>query len=355
MAYAPPIGEFYQELLALDVPVLLPLPRDITPSAYADNWGATTVHYLYVKFTGGTSAQSEFSFSESFALPIKVYDTLPLYRQFNEKVVESRLSADNQLVVQISLPVSAVGPQDPFMVQVDVSANPLHNKRRKNLLLKLVTLQMREIMECYDGGLPPKKENKFVSTTVDLDQMLTTEGISHRFEFEFPLENGSLEQYNSASTIGNQVVHSATALFNKNKNYTKLADGIPLTHVQGFTLLGKLYSLRYEVTVKVKINHGKDIDLTIPITVSPYDRHSSQYLLLWIRNECIEARDKFGKDTVLQVSRLHSHDEIQQILNHFCDGPRVYLNNREDWNCLGYDPQAYGKQGTGKPLVTFID
>lgn len=357
MVYAPPAGSFYRELLALDIPVLLPLPRDVPASCYFDNWGATTVHYLYIKFTGGTTSQAEFSFLESFAVPIKAYDTLPLYRQFNEKVVETCLSGDNQLVVDITLPVTALGPQDPFSVLVDVKANPLHNKRKRNLQLKLLTLQMREVLECYDGGLPPKKENKFISTTVEFDRLLTTDGISHQFAFNFPHDNDSLVIFKDTSDVSydKETVNSATALFNKNRNYTKIAEGVPLTHVQGFTLLGKLFSLRYEITLKVKMGHGKDIETTIPITVCPYDRESSAYLLQWIRAECLFARDKFGKETVSRLSRTHSQDDAQQVLNQFCEAPQVYSYNIEDWAYLGYDRQAYGKQDTGRPLVTYID
>lgn len=353
--YSPPIGNFYQELLALDIPVVLPIPHDTPPSGYFDNWGATTVHHLYVKFTGGTSSQSEYSFLESFAIPIKLYDTLPLYRQFNEKVVEPHISSDNQLVVDITLPVSAFGPSDPFAVAIDVRANPSHNKRKRNLELTLLTLQMREVLECYDGGLPARKDNKFLSTSVNFGKKLTTEGFRHEFRFPFPHDNDALVFFREKRrNYTNEVVSAPTALFNKNKNYQKLAEGVPLTHVQGFTLNGKLYSLRYEITVKVKINHGKDIEVTLPITVSPFDRESSEYLLLWIKSECLLARDKYGRDTVGQITHLHNLGDIQQILNHFCAAPHVYFYTKEDWGYLGYDTRAFRRQD-GRPLVTHID
>lgn len=347
---------FHQELLAVDIPVLLLLPREVVASCYFDNWGATTTHHLFVKFTGGTSAQTEVSFSESFAIPIKTYDTLPLYRQYNEIVDQLCLSSDNQLVLQVQLPVSALGPRDPFTVDVHVKASPLH-KRKKNLLIKQITLQMREVLECFDGGLPPRKENKFVSTTVEFDKPLTTEGMMHRFSFEFPHDNDALNFFKDFTlrNLGPRVVNSATALFNRNKNYPKIAEGVPLTHVQGFTSSGKLFSLRYEITVKVKINHGKDMDLTIPIMVSPYDRDSCVYLLLWIRNECMLARDRFGKQTVSDISQLHSQDEVQRLLNHYCGAPELYFYKKEDWTSLGYDPRAFGSQESGRPLVTYID
>lgn len=357
MVYSPPMGLFHQELLALDIPVILPLPRDMPPSSYFDNWGATTTHHLFVKFTGGTSAETEYSFLESFAIPVKLYDTLPLYRQYNEPVEEVQISSDNQLILQVHLPVSSLGPRDPFTVDVQVKANTLHNKRKKNLLVKQITLQMREVLECYDGGLAPRKENKFISTSVEFDHHLTSEGMKHRFSFEFPHANDALIFFKKFSqrNLSPKVVNSATAQFNRNKNFPKLADGIPLTHVQGFTTIGKLFSLRYEITVKVKINHGKDIDLTIPITVSPYDRDSSQYLLLWIRNECMLARDRFGKQTVHEISHFHSHEDMQRLLNHYCGAPELYYYQKDDWESLGYDPRAFGKQDPGRPLATYID
>lgn len=352
--YSPPVGEFYQELLALDVPVLLPLPKDITPSAYFEKWGATTVHYLYVKFTGGTSTQSEYSFLELFAVPVKTYDTLPIYRQFIQRISESGVLADNQLVMTILLPRNAFGPRDVFLLEVEVKANPLHNRRKRNLQVKQMTLQMREVFLCHDGGLPTRKENKFVSNTVDLDKLLDTGGIRHEFEFLFPLENDGLDIYKKPQPVGGPV-HAASALFNKNRNFTKLADGVPLTHVQNFTIQGKLYSLQYEITVKAKINHGKDIDITVPIVVSPYDSDSSTYMLDWVRRECSRAQTRFGKEMVMRCYKLHAQSDIQQVLNHVCDAPHIYAYNRGDWSYLGYDPQAFGKQGTGRPLVTFID
>lgn len=350
------MGDFYQELLALDIPVLLPLPRDLAASGCFGLWNAQTVHYLYVRFTGGTSAASELSYAEAFAVPIKIYDTLPLYRQFNEPVVETRRSADNQVVVELSIPVSSLGPRDPFVANARISANPLNNKRKKNLGLKQVTLHVKEILECFDGGLPTKKEHKLFTKTTEHDASLTTEGSLHEFSFRFPYENDYLQLYSPVEVDPlNMHVQQASATFNKNKHYGKIAPGIPLTHIQSFTTLGKLFSIRFELTLKVKIAHGKDVEIQVPLTVAPYDRCSCDYLLRWITTECQIARERFGREVVSTVVHTHNHDEVQLHLHRYCLPPITYRNNRADWARLGYNPSAFGKHAPDRALVEYID
>lgn len=354
MVYAPPMGEFYQKLLALDVPLLLPLPRNVTSSGYFPFWNASTVHYLCVRFTGGTSAHTEFSFEEKFAIPIKLYDTLPLYRQFNEPIVEQQPSSDSQVLVDLELPVSSIGPLDPFHLRVKIAGNPLHNKRKRNLRLRLVTMQLKEYMQGFDSGLPAKRENKLVSQTDECDTLITADGTTHIFDFPFPQDNDFLRHFaisDAAEPYSEELtVKFPSATFNKNRNLPKVAEGIPVTHTQGFTTLGRLFSIRYEIIVKVKISHGKDTVVRLPLTVSPYDRASSEYLLSWIKGECLLARDRFGKETVNRIASTFKDEEVQLMLQRFCPPPISYRHNKNDWERLGYSMEGYGRQ-----LITCIE
>lgn len=356
MVYAPPAGYFYQEMLALDVPILIPLGRDVTPSGYFDNWGATTVHLLLVRFVTGRNAATEAAFVQTFPIPIKMYDTLPLYRQFNEPLTESCLSSDHQVRVDVVLPVSSVGPQDTITVAARIGANPLYNRRRKLLQLKQVTVQLKEILECFDGGLPARKEQKLVSSTREYGKTLTTEGTEATFEFVLPHDNDLLDLFSlNAKSFDGAEVNLSSASFNKNKNFSRLAEGVPFTHVQGFTLAGKLYALRYEIVLKVKVGHGKDIELAMPLTVSPFNRKSSGYLLQWIKSECQLARDTFGKDVVAAVAYLRSNDDLWKSLRRYCAPVTVYNNTRDDWASLGYNPEAFGKPVADDAFVSYID
>lgn len=352
MVYAPPMGDFYQKLLALDVPILIPLPRSITPSGYFPSWQASTVHYLCVRFNGGTSANTEISFEEKFPISIKMYDTLPLYRQYNEPLVEVKPSSDNQVLVNLELPISSVGPLDPFLLRVNIKSNPLHNKRKRNLKLKLVTMQLKEYMQGFDAGLPTKRELKLRSITDECEKPITADGSTHTFEFPFPLENDFLRNFTeSYDLMADEVtVKFASATFNKNKNLPKVPEGVPVTHTQSFTTVGRLFSIHYEIIVKMKMSHGKDVEMHLPLTVCPFDRESSSYLLSWIKSECLIARDRFGRDAVNLAASTFKEEKMHLMLQRFCPAPTAYKLNRNDWAALGYSLERYGEQ-----MVTCIE
>lgn len=368
MIYAPPIGQFSQEMLALDVPLIVPLDRGIVSSASSINWGATTRHLLIIKATVGNSAAAEITFAQSFAIPIKTYDTLPLYRQYNEPIKDIQLSDDKQVQVEINLPNSAVGPQDKIAVNLRFVANALHRNISKSLLLKLVTVQLKEVLECFDGGLPARKENKLHSSTKEYGIPLTTEAVPFNFQLPFPYHNDLLDLYTSEDEnvhntdfgrgMGGPLagqVNLAIVSFTKSSNFPEIEEGIPLTHVRGFTLIGKLYALRYELVLKIKIGHGKDFEYTLPITVSPFDRSSSAYLIDWIKGECQKARDRFGRELVKKFVNSHSWDSTYWDLKRYIPPPSVYYNTREDWVNLGYNPEAYGRPHIEKTLSDYID
>ncbi|ODV82323.1 uncharacterized protein CANTADRAFT_4334 [Suhomyces tanzawaensis NRRL Y-17324] len=370
-AYRPPMGEFHRVLLGLDIPVMIPLPKDIIASGMFPNWNASTVHTLCVKISCGDTYDSELTFLETFPIAIKVYDTLPLYRQFNEPVVESRVSGDQQILVDLSLPVSSVGPRDEFLLNTKVLTNHLHNKIKKNLRLNKLTLQIKEILECHEGGLPTRKELKIHTQTHTLnleDSQISTQGFAYNFQVPFPVQNDYLQLFtNNYENIQNeyyeqqhQYVDDQTTLIqsiniSKNKVIDELDEGIPLTHVQGFTTLGRLFSLRYEVIFKAKLSHSKDIEVRLPITVSPYDRVSSDYLLQWIIRECEQARNKFGKQVINDIVNTSKYDEVVTKLSRFNPPPVIYRNIKPDWVRLGYNELAFGKNPSGKALVQYID
>lgn len=360
-AYRPPHNEFHQTLLGLDVPVMVPLPRAVISSGKFTNWDALTVHYLCVLVACGTSVDTEVTCVETFPVAIKVYDTLPLYRQFNEPVQESRTAASQQVVVDLVMPVSLVGPGDPFVLDVKVLANSQYNRVKKNLRMDRLTLQIKEVLEIHEGGLPPKRENKIFTKSVgyDSDLRLTTDGTSHQFRLDFPMENDYLQMYSRSSDDmdsdmrTNDPKEILQVNISRNKSMDELDEGIPPTHVQGFTTSGRLFSVRYDAVVKVKMSHTKDLEYRLPVTVLPFDRASSEYLLQWIIGECEIARNKFGKTLVNALVDSVRYEDMVAMLARFTPPPIVYRNTRADWSRLGYNPEMFGS--TGGSLVGIID
>lgn len=362
-AYIPPIGEFYQELLGLDIPVLIPLPKDIVSSGHYPHWNAQTVHYLYVQVSCGTSIESETNYAESFPVVIKLYDTLPLYRQFNEPVIDTKDSSDRRLVIETKIPHSSLGPKDDLILNLKIMTNNLSNNTSRNIRLNKLTLQIKEILECHEGGLPPKKEYKIFTTSKEYHEnnTINTSGLIEKFQIPFPGNNDYLQSYKSGNNKlpveGNhdpeEVLTIQSINISRDTFIEKLDEGIPLTHTQGFTTLGKLFSIRYEINIKFKFSRAKDMEIRLPLTISPYDRKSSEYLLNWIMQQCEVARGKLGPLVVNQVAGPINYEGMILTLNRFKPPPIIYRYTRSDWVRLGYNEETFGKKGTH--VVQYID
>lgn len=335
--YAPPPGEFSQEVIGLDIPVLIPLDKSVIASGWFEAWGAFTTHRLVVSVSVIASPSgAEQRYLQHFTIPIKTYDTLPGYRQFTEVLCQTHTSLDGQTLVHLRLAASLVGPSDLINFQVQIVANHLHTGKRGRLQLRQVTAHVKEVFEGHDAGLPTRKEIKLFLETRQHDQVLSTQGHVDEFSVRLPQENDILALFSLPKVQDHEggSVSYITATFNKNKN-AKLPEGVPLTHLQGFTAIGKLFSLRYEIVVKVKMNHGKDVECVLPLTVSPFNKASCEYLLQWITKECHIARELFGRSEVARMSASHDADEMYQVLRRFRRPPTVY--GLGDWAKLGYE------------------
>lgn len=352
-------------MLGLDIPVLIPLPRDIISSGKFPLWDALSTHNLCVLVCCGDSPENEIVYTESFPVSIKLYDTLPIYRVYNDPIIETRTSANQQVIVELAMPVSSVGPADSLTLFVRTMTNAQNYKVKRNLRLNKLTLQIKEILECHEGGLPIHKELKLITTnkvyTVD-EQLLTTQGISHQFQLDFPIENDYLQLYsgnsNKSLTIQSRDDHESLAIqltnISRNIELDKLDEGIPNTHTQGFTTFGKLFSIRYEVVVKINMSHAKDIEVRLPLTVLPYDRVSSDHILQWIHKECEAANYKFGKNMVHQLASCLNYEETKALIHNYNPPPVLYRNIKSDWVRLGYSSESFGSK-LGRNLVQLID
>ncbi|KAG5422151.1 hypothetical protein I9W82_001245 [Candida metapsilosis] len=357
-----PVNGFSQSVFGVDLPVMIPLPKDVTPSGYSSTLGASTTHYLAVKVVTGENTGVESSYIDTFPIVIKSYDTLPLYRQFNEPMVQKEKSSDNQVVVEVTVPTTSVGPSDHLELRCKLSANSANNKVKKHLAVKQVTFQVKEYLECYDGGLPPKKENKLYTTTVQLNKELNTQGVVEKFSIKFPQPKDNLEVYYDAVpyiienevSIDNDTTIIESANIATHKIVERVPEGLPMTHLQSFTTSGKFYSLKFELILKIKLSKAKDFDIHLPLTVCPFDRESSQNLLKWVMHECEVAKARFGREFIEQFFSANSYDAICSLMNRYKLSPIIYKNCKEDWIKLGFAGDQFNS-GDTKNLVSYID
>lgn len=441
-----------ERILGMDLPFVIPLNKDVVSSGRNSRWNAKTVHNLTVRI--GWSGSKLEVFSISFPLIIKRYDTLPLYRQFNEPITKTIDSPDRNILVEYSLPNTSVGPKDELLIFMKIFPNQifLNNLEKLNssttgkrlsfmkrkppvFKLKKIYFELREVLICHEGGLG-SKQTKLLSKQQDFDAELGTDGITTQISFDFPsdvkniisnslsnalnatsqlkkLPLGSLNSNNShnlssginatidkksnnnsannnrhsidgysrpqltkrltggllsnnkrrsldlknsgsinslssgtlveddlnSSNVGagtgadvHTNANAANSSFDDSSNdsvqmmevkpmpsvqsmglnnnhktlttNTKLLEevntGVPLTHMQGFTTNGKLFSIKYELVFKIKVNNCPAIKFSQPVTVSPYDRIQSSKILKWIIKEWDMAQ--FINNTTFQTN-----------------------------------------------------
>ncbi|CAH6718730.1 RHO1 GEF localizing protein 1 [[Candida] jaroonii] len=362
--FNPTFGNFSEHLIGIDIPVLIYLPKDITSSGFNVNWNASTVHNLLVKVSVGDSVETELNFLETFPIPIKLYDNLPIYRQFTESINESIVSTDQQLMLEYHLKESCIGPDDKLNLNVKIMKNSLNYNVSQRLKLKAVHFQLKEILEGHEGGLPPYKDIKIFEKIHDersMDLNLNNE-ININYNFKLPLNNDFLSVYdknlqnNSIDKFKYFENNEAPIEVNNRNNFRQFQineiEGIPITHYNNFTILGKLFSIRYEIIIKLKVSHGKDFQVRIPIILSPYNKLSSEYLLNWIINQCKVSNDRFGRDTVNQLINSYNIKECNTILSKYNKPLKIYKYTKTDWMKLGFSIDSFGTPST---LSQFID
>lgn len=348
LVFTPPPGKAsVNNLLGIDIPLLMAIPSETPLLGHFQTWNASTVNQLCVFFTLGKNSQTETTYMHLFPVSIKRFDNLPIYRQFTEPVTHTRVTPNNQVVMDLSLPdTQCVGPMDVFNVAVKIKANNMHSHLRRNVKLKQLTFQLKEVCTCHEGGLTPRREMKICTTSKsfeDEENVLNTVGLSHTFKVRFPRCNDFLNLYSvdpvprlPPPKSANDPYVVDNAHISREKVVDKLEEGIPITHSQGFTSTeGRLFRVVYEMNLKLKLSNAKDIEERFALVVLPYDVSSSQYLLPWIMHECEVAKQRFGKDAVQAAAGG------AQVLSGFNTSPLVFYNNVNDWLRMGYPRHLY--------------
>ncbi|ODQ79911.1 hypothetical protein BABINDRAFT_167015 [Babjeviella inositovora NRRL Y-12698] len=360
-AYTPPAGLLYEEALGLDIPFIIPLPKDITSSGKFPRWNATTTHSLMITASWGPKSET---CSTEFPVAIKKFDTLPVFRQFNEPITQTIQSTDKMTTIEYSIPNNAIGPHEELIMYVKIIANnrkALSDLRSKfsstdKIRLRAIKFSLNEILECHEGGLPASKTLRIASVTKDLgEQAIDSNGVLHELSIQFPVENEILKtQLMPPGSPSKGSPEKGNPLLNRVITNTTLVEdtstdiGVPITHSQGFTSTGRLFTVRYEVVLKLKFAHAKDQEVTLPITVSPYDRIVSTHLLKWIFKEWESRIKQFGNMDGLSESEL---------IRQFAVKPPILYRprNTHDWVRLGLSEKYMGKKGKGGGIVHYIN
>lgn len=265
-------------VISMDIPFIIGIRNGVPPTS--ESMRGTTSHKLDVVVHSGKS-------TKQFEFPVVVttYDTLPLYRQFNEpisKVVDSR---DSHVMIDYSFPSSAIGPGEYIMINCKISVNSLYQILSERIKLKKITMEIVEIFDC-------RCEKSFIRECVISSTMkgyngksVGSRGLNESLNIRLDDSEDKFKLF--LKQQDKQLLQADTQLQRPRNDLKPLViehldDPIPFTHHQPMTKRSVLFSTYYELRVHFKFSWAKDVSIVQPITVAPFDRSKSIHLLKWI-------------------------------------------------------------------------
>lgn len=300
-------------VISVDIPFTIGIKNDIGPTAESAKFGTTTHKLEVTAISTGTKNNLK---TFEFPVVITTYDTLPLYRQFNEPISRVVDSKDTSVMVEYSLPSSAIGPAEDLVVNMKLSTNPTNKRLVDKVKLKKITLEIVEVFDCRcDRSFI--KEALVATKSQEYDGMyLGVKGYSNQFSITFnPNRNNKyslfLKQQDPKLLSKSQQNYPTNDL--KPLIIDHQQDPIPLTHHQPLTKRSNFFSTYYELRVKCKFSHAKDVEIQQPITIAPFDRVKSIHLLKWILKES-EMANEFLKKIERELGKISYDNKFDTLV-----------------------------------------
>jgi hypothetical protein len=310
-------------VISMDLPFIIGIRNDIPPTS--EGLRGNTNHKLEVVVTLG-KVQRQFE----FPVVITTYDTLPLYRQFNEPISKVVDSKDTHVMIDYSFPSSAIGPSEDIVMNCKICVNSAHSNLIDKTRLKRITMDIVEIFDCRcDKSFI--KESVLSSIVKDYQSRpIGVRGLNESLNIRLEDTEDKFKLF---------LKHQDKNLLESDPNLKRprndlkpliiehMDDPIPLTHHQPMTKRSVLFSTYYELRVHFKLSGAKDVDITQPITISPFDRSRSIYLLKWILKES-EMAESFLQNLEKDMGKI-KYDKRYDILA-YPQRPPVKMRSKED-------------------------
>lgn len=297
-----------KKIISLDIPVLIPIPRDVAPTS--NNFRLETKHHLEVEvhFNNHKSLKKEV-----FPVVILTYNNLPIFGEFNELVTKTIDSPDHKVILEYSLPTNAIGPSEELLVNCRILNNQAIVKNLEKTKLKAIKLDLFEIFECKCDKTFTKitvHQSETIENPANAKQVLGYDGLTKRISFrvdntgksEFEKIDLFHKHQDSALLINRKpdlydptkhIVNTGSLVPDLIDNYKS---DIPLNCYGNFTKRSTNFNLSFELRLLFKFNSGaKDIELHLPVIISQYDRIKSEKIWKWIQQE-VTLKGQFLRD-----------------------------------------------------------
>lgn len=241
-------GKFHEEVIALDLPFLIPLPtgKALPVSISLGKSIVETTYQLFVSIVHGKSLTEHIT----FPIRIKRYDTLSTFGAFQVPISNTVSSSDHIVVLDYSIPTSSIGPTDDIIAYIVVHGNPDWKSKSKKVKIQRITMSVVEVVTFNHEGDEKIERRRKVSKVVDnVESKIPEEGYSSILALQFPQLD----------------------LRDKDGLVYKERPDIPLCVRNGCSTECSLYKIEYLLIIKARLQHAKDIEIEQPFTITPFD------------------------------------------------------------------------------------
>ncbi|KAK9480791.1 hypothetical protein V1514DRAFT_324469 [Lipomyces japonicus] len=179
------------------------------------------------------------------------YDTMSSFLEFQRAKTLQVESIDSIVVQRVTLQRTSFGPGDSIVMVVSILPNLDWKYKSKKVKVQSITLKVEEVIVfSLRGDDPASRSRTLLGEKIAVNgEKLGEDGYSVEITTSFPV---------STSRGKDGVVITEE-------------NGYPNILTPAFTSSASLYSITYFIVVGSKLSNCKDIEMRIPITVTPFD------------------------------------------------------------------------------------
>lgn len=227
------------------------------------------------------------------AVTIDRYDTLSSWGMFNVPRTFTMKGQDHIVEMTISLPHTACGPCDMVPLFLQLLPNIDWPAKSSKVRVKTISIITEQIIA-------------FKSTTKGKDEILKQETVTHDV-----IDMANIKIPSKGLT--REILIDYPGIRNRNDVGTLSVDKREYALTTGFTTYSNMYSITFQIVVKASLHKAKNITITMPLTVCPFNRAETDKLLIKIERsvDLIKMKNSSAPATVSPFPTLQSFSHLE--------------------------------------------
>ncbi|QEU61237.1 Rgl1 [Kluyveromyces lactis] len=272
-----------KKIIGLDIPLTIALPDDIKETNYNAKAGHSyTVLECDVLYHLPNTNSTPLVQSFSQMVNVERYVLIASPRLYSPvtKVIQS---PDKKFHVKLTTDNPCVTTDDLLTLKLEIFPNLTSYTQsqrifNKQIKLKGITLELKEILELYDAN-SDTKENVLESISKPFNDPLPESGMKLKMSLRVLTKNALFHTYETSLNEPavmyqlpshepkmNQISPPQTVVL-KGKHSKE-----PFQYHCSITTRGKLFSVTHSLAIKFKISKGKDFEISYPIDITPWPK-----------------------------------------------------------------------------------